>query len=164
MEGAPRATGGAREELRDGRDRWSAKRKLAAVIRLLRGEDLETLSRERQVLRLNSTSGSHCPSSTNPVRPLICTLLSSTPKKAMRTSFRSLLIGWLGTSQNVQSRLATRIQAACAEAKSRFGRNDACSHTGRNPPRIKAFRSILRLANALPPQYLRIVLVPRRRR
>jgi transposase len=46
LEGAHKATGGAREERRDGRGRWSAKRKLAAVLRLLRGEDLETLSRE----------------------------------------------------------------------------------------------------------------------
>ena len=38
--------GGAPEERRDGRGRWSAKRKTAAVLRLLRGEDLETLSRE----------------------------------------------------------------------------------------------------------------------
>jgi transposase-like protein len=45
-EGARRATGGAPEERRDGRGRWSAKRKFAAVLRLLRGEDLETLSRE----------------------------------------------------------------------------------------------------------------------
>ena len=46
-EGARRAT---ERELpksrRDGRGRWSAKRKFAAVLRLLRGEDLETLSRE----------------------------------------------------------------------------------------------------------------------
>ena len=46
LEGARRATGGAPEERRDGRGRWSAKRKMAAVLRLLRGEDLETLSRE----------------------------------------------------------------------------------------------------------------------
>src|SRR5258708_14893597 len=45
-EGARRATGGAPEGRRDGRGRWSAKRKFAAVLRLLRGEDLETLSRE----------------------------------------------------------------------------------------------------------------------
>ncbi len=45
-EGARRATGGAPEERRDGRGRWSAKRKTAAILRLLRGEDLETLSRE----------------------------------------------------------------------------------------------------------------------
>ena len=45
-EGARRATGGAPEEPRDGRGRWSAKRKFAAVLRLLHGEDLETLSRE----------------------------------------------------------------------------------------------------------------------
>jgi transposase len=46
LEGARRATGGASEERRDGRGRWSAKRKMAAILRLLRGEDLETLSRE----------------------------------------------------------------------------------------------------------------------
>src|ERR1700757_1541986 len=45
-EGARRATGGTPEERRDGRGRWSAKRKFAVVLRLLRGEDLETLSRE----------------------------------------------------------------------------------------------------------------------
>ena len=48
--GAPpvalRAPSGAPEERRDGRGRWSAKRKFAAVLRLLRGEDLESLSRE----------------------------------------------------------------------------------------------------------------------
>lgn len=46
LEGARRAIGGAPEERRDGRGRWSAKRKMAAVLRLLRGEDIETLSRE----------------------------------------------------------------------------------------------------------------------
>ncbi len=46
LEGARRATGGACEERGDGRGRWSAKRKMAAILRLLRGEDLETLSRE----------------------------------------------------------------------------------------------------------------------
>jgi transposase len=45
-EGARRATGGTPQERRDGRGRWSARRKMAAVLRLLRGEDLETLSRE----------------------------------------------------------------------------------------------------------------------
>src|SRR5947209_19078567 len=45
-QGARRATGGAPEERRDGRGRWSAKRKAAAILRLLRGEGLETLSRE----------------------------------------------------------------------------------------------------------------------
>jgi len=45
-EGARRATGGSPEERPDGRGRWSAKRKTAAILRLLRGEDLETLSRE----------------------------------------------------------------------------------------------------------------------
>jgi transposase len=49
LEGARRATGGAPEERRDGRGRWSAKRKMAAVLRLLRGEDIETLSRELSV-------------------------------------------------------------------------------------------------------------------
>jgi len=48
-EGARGATGGAPEERRDGRGRWSAKRKFAAILRLLRGEDLETLSRESGV-------------------------------------------------------------------------------------------------------------------
>src|SRR2546427_4017536 len=45
-EGARRGPGGAPEERRDGRGRWSAKRKTAAVLRLLRGEDIESLSRE----------------------------------------------------------------------------------------------------------------------
>src|SRR5437660_11256133 len=45
-QGARRATGGAPEERRDGRGRWSAKRKAAAILRLLRGEDLELVSRE----------------------------------------------------------------------------------------------------------------------
>jgi transposase len=45
-EGARRASGGAPEERPDGRGRWSAQRKTAAVLRLLRGEDIETLSRE----------------------------------------------------------------------------------------------------------------------
>jgi transposase-like protein len=49
-EGARRATGEAPEERRDGRGRWSAKRKFATVLRLLRGEDLETLSRELGVI------------------------------------------------------------------------------------------------------------------
>jgi transposase-like protein len=48
-EGTRGATGGTPEERRDGRGRWSAKRKFAAVLRLLRGEDLETLSRESGV-------------------------------------------------------------------------------------------------------------------
>ena len=34
------------EERRHGWGRWSAKRKTAAVLRLLRGEDIESLSRE----------------------------------------------------------------------------------------------------------------------
>ena len=37
LEGARRATGGAPEERRDSRGRWSAKRKMAAILRLLRG-------------------------------------------------------------------------------------------------------------------------------
>jgi transposase len=45
-EGARRATAGTPEERHDGRGRWSAKRKYAAMLRLLRGEDLEALSRE----------------------------------------------------------------------------------------------------------------------
>ncbi len=44
--GARRASGGAPKERRDGRGRWSAKRECPAVLRLLRGEDLETLLRE----------------------------------------------------------------------------------------------------------------------
>jgi len=48
-EGARRATGGAPEERPDGRGRWSAKRKTTAVLRLLRGEDIDTLSRELAV-------------------------------------------------------------------------------------------------------------------
>jgi transposase len=44
--GSPEGDRRGPEEQRDGRGRWSAKRKYAAVLRLLRGEDLETLSRE----------------------------------------------------------------------------------------------------------------------
>jgi len=47
--GSPRGDRGAPEERRDGRGRWSEKRKFAAILRLLRGEDLETLSRESGV-------------------------------------------------------------------------------------------------------------------
>ena len=47
-EGARRATGEA-VEARPERGRSSAKRKMAAVIRLLRGEDLDRLSRELRV-------------------------------------------------------------------------------------------------------------------
>ena len=48
VEGALRATGtGAREAQKN--RRWSAKRKREAVLRLLRGEDLEVLSRELSV-------------------------------------------------------------------------------------------------------------------
>jgi len=45
-DGSFQALTGAPEERRDRRGRWSAKQKYAAVLRLLRGEDLETLSRE----------------------------------------------------------------------------------------------------------------------
>jgi transposase len=45
-EGARRATGeGPESNALSGRGRWSAKRKVSVVIELLRGEDLETLSR-----------------------------------------------------------------------------------------------------------------------
>jgi hypothetical protein len=47
-EGARRATGEA-SEARQERGRFSAKRKMGAVIRLLRGEDLDRLSRELRV-------------------------------------------------------------------------------------------------------------------
>jgi hypothetical protein len=47
-EGARRATGEA-SDARPERGRFSAKRKTAAVIRLLRGEDLDRVSRELQV-------------------------------------------------------------------------------------------------------------------
>ena len=43
-EGAQRATGAAAE--RDRKGRYSARRKRATVLRLLRGEDLESVSRE----------------------------------------------------------------------------------------------------------------------
>ena len=43
-EGARRATGSAPE--RDRKGRFSARRKRATVLRLLRGEDLESVSRE----------------------------------------------------------------------------------------------------------------------
>ena len=56
-EGARRATGGAPEARRDGRGRWSAKRKYAAVLRLLRGEDLETVSRELGVRAATLSGG-----------------------------------------------------------------------------------------------------------
>jgi hypothetical protein len=45
-EGARRATGEAPESGRRGKGRWSAKRKVAVVLELLRGEDLENLSRK----------------------------------------------------------------------------------------------------------------------
>ncbi len=46
-EGARRATGEAPELVgRRGKGRWSARRKVSVVLELLRGEDLETLSRK----------------------------------------------------------------------------------------------------------------------
>ena len=45
-EGARRATGEAPESGRRGKGRWSSKRKMAVVLELLRGEDLERLSRK----------------------------------------------------------------------------------------------------------------------
>jgi hypothetical protein len=49
-EGARRATGEAMESGgRSGKGRWSAKRKMAVVLELLRGEDLETQSRKHAV-------------------------------------------------------------------------------------------------------------------
>ena len=49
-EGARRATREAADSVgRRGKGRWSAKRKMAVVLELLRGEDLETLSRKNAV-------------------------------------------------------------------------------------------------------------------
>jgi len=48
-EGARRATGEAPEAGRGGQGRWSAKRKMAVVVELLRGENLETRSRKYAV-------------------------------------------------------------------------------------------------------------------
>jgi transposase len=49
-EGARRATGeGPEAETLVGRGRWSARRKVSVVVDLLRGEDLETLSRRHGV-------------------------------------------------------------------------------------------------------------------
>ena len=48
-EGARRATVEAPESGRRGKGRWSAKRKMSVVLELLRGEDLETLSRKYAV-------------------------------------------------------------------------------------------------------------------
>ena len=45
-EGARRATGEAPESGRRGKGRWSSKRKVTVVLELLRGEDLESLSRK----------------------------------------------------------------------------------------------------------------------
>ena len=47
--GARRATGEVPESGRRGKGRWSAKRKAAVVLELLRGEDLESLSRKYAV-------------------------------------------------------------------------------------------------------------------
>jgi hypothetical protein len=48
-EGARRATGEAPGTGRRGKGRWSAKRKVAVVLELLRGEDLEGVSRKYAV-------------------------------------------------------------------------------------------------------------------
>lgn len=48
-EGARRATGEAPGTGRRGKGRWSAKRKMAVVLELLRGEDLESVSRKYAV-------------------------------------------------------------------------------------------------------------------
>ncbi len=45
-EGTHSETEGAPEDRRDGPGRWSAKRKAAAILRFVRGEDIDTLSRE----------------------------------------------------------------------------------------------------------------------
>jgi len=45
-EGARRAAGEAPESGRRGKGRWSSKRKMAVVLELLRGKDLESLSRK----------------------------------------------------------------------------------------------------------------------
>jgi hypothetical protein len=45
-EGARRATGAGPETGRDGKGRWSAKRKASVVLELLRGADLESTSRK----------------------------------------------------------------------------------------------------------------------
>jgi hypothetical protein len=54
---ARRATGGSPEDRRDGRCQWSGKRTFAAVLRLLRGEDLETLSRKLGVTAVTLCGG-----------------------------------------------------------------------------------------------------------
>jgi len=48
-EGARRATAEASETGRRGQGRWSAKRKVGVVLELLRGDDLESLSRKYAV-------------------------------------------------------------------------------------------------------------------
>jgi transposase len=45
-EGARRATGAASVSRRGGKGRFSVRRKVAVIVRMLRGEDLDTLSRE----------------------------------------------------------------------------------------------------------------------
>jgi transposase-like protein len=59
-EGARRATGEASEVGRGGKGRWSAKRKMAVVLELLRGEDLETLSRKCAVTAATLSSWRDC--------------------------------------------------------------------------------------------------------
>ena len=59
-EGARRATGEAPESVgRRGKGRWSAKRKMAVVMELLRGENLETLSRKYALNTSKVVSISH---------------------------------------------------------------------------------------------------------
>ena len=48
-EGARRATGDVPESKARGAGRWSAKRKVSVILELLRGEDLEGLSRRYAV-------------------------------------------------------------------------------------------------------------------
>ena len=43
-----------------GSGRWSAKRKADAVLRLLKGEDLDTLSRELKVTAATLSDGARC--------------------------------------------------------------------------------------------------------
>jgi hypothetical protein len=48
-EGARRATGGAPSGSGDDRGRFSARRKTEAILRVLRGEDLDALSRASEI-------------------------------------------------------------------------------------------------------------------
>lgn len=49
VKGARRATGAGPDSEGRGRDRWSARRKASVVLELLRGADMETLSRKHGV-------------------------------------------------------------------------------------------------------------------